>query len=80
MCIPTAPLRRSRAAGRGNVCVDFDAARQAMLTAFAEMVTSGVPASIANSEISGTASAMRGILAMLGPVEAGEAGGRHGAR
>jgi hypothetical protein len=51
-----------------------------MLTAFAEMVTSGVPASIANSEISGTASAMRGILAMLGPVEAGEAGDRHGAR
>ncbi len=80
MCIPTAPLRRSRAAGRGNVCVDFDAARQAMLVAYTEMVTSVVPASIASSEIAGTASAMRGILALLGPVDAGETGGRHGAR
>ncbi len=79
-CLLTAPVWRSRAAGSGNACEKFDAARQAMLAAYIEMVTSGVPASIASSEIAGTASAMRGILALLGPVEAGETGNRHGAR
>ena len=80
MCIPMAPLRRSRAAGSGNACEKFDAARQAMLGAYIEMVTSGVPASIASSEIAGTASAMRGILALLGPAEAGETRNPHGTR
>lgn len=80
MCIPKAPLRRSRAAGSGNACVNFDAARQAMLAAYTEMIASGVPASIARSEVAGTASAMKGLLAMFGPAEAGETGGRHGAR
>jgi hypothetical protein len=80
MCIPTAPLRRSRAAGSGDACVNFDAARQAMLAAYAEMIASGVPASVASSEFAGTASATEGILAMPGPVAAGEGGGRHGAR
>lgn len=80
MCIPTAPLRRSRAAGSGNVYVNFDAARQAMLAAFADMVASGVPAHVASSEIAGTAAAMEGIPATLGAVKAGEAGDRHGVR
>ncbi len=80
MSIPTPSLRRSGAAGGGGPSASFDVTRQAMLAAYAEMVASGVPASIASSEIAGTAAAMEGILALLGAVEAGEAGDRHGAR